>query len=61
MKLFVEFHGLQSVCSLGDMMAVSCVITAKGRGRPPGNRVTQMIEMSPIKGAAKRRPRVPGY
>jgi hypothetical protein len=33
-------------------------VTAKRRGRPPGKRVLQRIEVSPIKGAAKRRARV---
>ena len=35
--------------------------TAKRRGRPPGKRVTQSYDISPIKGAAKRRSRVPDY
>ena len=35
--------------------------TAKRRGRPPGRRVTQSYDISPIKGAAKRRARVPDF
>ena len=32
---------------------------AKRRGSPPGKRVVQSLDISPIKGAAKRRTRVP--
>ena len=35
--------------------------TAKKRGRPPGKRVTQSYDILPIKGAAKRRARVPDF
>ena len=35
--------------------------TTKRRGRPPGKRVTQSHDISPIKGAAKRRARVPDF
>ena len=35
--------------------------TAKRRERPPGKRVTQSYDISPIKGAAKRRSRVPDF
>ena len=35
--------------------------TAKRRGRPPGKRVTQSYDISPIKGAAKRRAGVPDF
>ena len=37
------------------------ITTAKKRGRPPGKRVTQSYDISPIKGAAKRRARVPDF
>ena len=33
--------------------------TGKRRGRPPGKRAIQSSDVSPIKGAAKRRARVP--
>ena len=32
---------------------------AKRRGSPPGKRVVQSLDISPIKGAAKQRTRVP--
>jgi hypothetical protein len=35
--------------------------TAKRRGRPPGKRDTQNFDISPIKGAAKRRARVSNF
>jgi hypothetical protein len=35
--------------------------TTKRRGRPPGKRVTQSFDISPIKGTAKQRARVPDF
>ena len=37
------------------------ITSAKRRGRPPGKRVTQSYDISPIKGTAKRRARVPDF
>ena len=38
---------------------INTSILAKRRGRPPGKRVIQGFDISPIKSAAKRRTRVP--
>jgi hypothetical protein len=38
---------------------INTSIIAKRRGRPPGKRAIQSYDISPIKGAAKRRTRVP--
>ena len=40
-------------------ITINTSIIAKRRGRPPGKRAMQSYDISPIKGAAKRRTRVP--
>ena len=40
-------------------ITITTTTKAKRRGRPPGKRAIQSFDISPIKGAAKRRTRVP--